>query len=64
MLLSVDTFVLHQKCTNTRSREYSKDFKTGKRDFICQYCEDYSCLTCDKNVCDRQDGAQCDYCDF
>ena len=46
-------FLLHQKCTNISNREYFKDFKTGKRGLICQYCSDYSCLTCDKHVYDK-----------
>lgn len=46
------------------SREHSKDFKTGKINFVCQYCADYSCLTSDKHIYDKRDGAQCDYCNF
>ena len=49
------SYLLHQKCTNISTREYSKDFKTGKKDFICQYCADYSCLTFDKHVYDKQE---------
>lgn len=55
---------LHQKCTNRSNREYSKGFKIAKRDFICQYCLNYSCLTCGKHVYDKQYGVQYDYCDF
>ena len=35
------SYLLHQKCTNISSRENSRDFEIGKRDFICQYCVDY-----------------------
>ena len=58
------SYLLHQKCTNVRIRKYSKDFKTGEKNLICQYCADYSSLTCDKHVYDRQNGVQCDHCNL
>ena len=54
------SYLSRQKLTNIKSREYSKDFKTGKRESISQYCADYSCLVCDKHVYDRQNGVRCD----
>ena len=44
-----------QKIDNRQNLSY----KNGKKDFICEYCTDYSCLKCDKNVCDKQPGILC-----
>ena len=43
---------LHIQCSTVDNRQYLS-YKNGKKDFICQYCTDYSCLKCDKNVYDR-----------
>ena len=44
-----------QKIDNRQNLSY----KNGKKDFICEYCTDYSCLKCDKHVCDKQPGILC-----
>ena len=42
---------LHIKCSTVDNRQYLS-YKNGKKDFICQYCTDYTCLKCDKHVYD------------
>ena len=39
-----------------------KYYNNGNKDFICPYCEDYTCLACKKHVYDWQEGVLCDYC--
>ena len=52
---------LHIQCSIVDNRQYLS-YKNGKKDFICQYCTDYSCLKCDKHVYDRQPGFLCNIC--
>ena len=56
---------LHIQCSTVDNRQYLS-YKNGKKDFICQYCTDYSCLKCDKNVYDRdrQPGILCNICNL
>ena len=54
---------LHIKCSTVDNREFLS-YKNGKKDFICQYCTDYSCLKCDKHVYDRQPGILCNICNL
>ena len=49
---------LHNKCSSVNKNQYLT-YKNGKKDFICQYCTDYSCLKYDKHVYDRQPGILC-----
>ena len=42
---------LHIKSSTTDNRQYLS-YKNGKKDFICEYCVDYSSLKCDKHVYD------------
>ena len=51
------------KCSTVDNRQYLS-YKNGKKDFICQYCTDYSCLKCDKHVYDRQPGILCNICNL
>ena len=44
---------LHIKCSTVDNRQYLS-YKNGKKDFICQYCTDYSCLKCEKHVYHRK----------
>ena len=51
------------KCSTVDNRQYLS-YKNGKKDFICQYCTDYSHLKCDKHVYDRQPGIICNICNL
>ena len=53
---------LHNKCSTADKKQYLS-YKNGKKDFICQYCTDYSCLKCDKHIYDRQPGILCNMCE-
>ena len=39
-------------------------YKNKKKDLICKYCPDYSCLKCDKHVYDQQPGIFCNICNL
>ena len=45
---------LHLKCTDLNKNSYQSF--SGDKDFICQYCSYYSCITCEKHVYYKQHG--------
>ena len=50
---------LHLKCTLITNNDYSL-YKSGEKDFVCQYCSDFRCISCNKHVYDKQEGIFCD----
>ena len=53
---------LHLKCTDLDKNTYQSF--SGDKHFICQYCSHYSCITCEKQVYDKQHGIFCDGCNL
>ena len=53
---------LHLKCIDLNKNAYQSF--SGDKDFICQYCSHYPCITCQKHVYDKQDGFFCDGCNL
>ena len=45
-----------------RKQQY-KSYNNENKNFICQYCEDYTSLACNKHVYDWQEGVLCDCCE-
>ena len=44
---------LHLKGTDLNKNTYQSF--SGDKDFICQYCSHYSCITCEQHAYDKQD---------
>ena len=44
-------------------QKHYKNYNNGNKDFICHYCEDCTCLACNKHVYDWQEGVLCDCCE-
>ena len=53
---------LHLKCTDLNKNTYHNF--SGDKDFICQYCSQYSGISCEKHVYDKKGGIFCDGCDL
>ena len=45
------------------SKQQYKNYNNENKDFACQYCEDCTCLSCNKHVYDWQEGVLCDCCE-
>ena len=56
------SYFLHLSCALISKQQY-KNYSNENKDFICQYCEDYTCLACNKHVYDWQEGVLCDCCE-
>ena len=44
-------------------QKHYKNYNNGNKDFICHYCEDCTCLACNKHVYDWQEGVLCGCCE-
>ena len=53
---------LHLKCTDLKKNTYQSF--SGDKDFICQYCSHYPCISYEKHVYDKLDGIFCDGCNL
>ena len=56
------SYFLHLTCALISKQQY-KNYNNGNKDFICQYCEDYTCLACNKHVYDWKEGVLSDCCE-
>ena len=45
------------------SKQQYKNYDNGSKDFICQYCKDYTYFACNKYSFDWQKGVLCDCCE-
>ena len=52
---------LHLKCTHIAKNDFTV-YKKGEKNFVCQYCMDFRCMSCNKHVYDKQQGIYCDGC--
>ena len=56
-------FVLHCRFSHVNRQQYV-NYAWGDLDFICQFCNLYTCLKCSKHVYDKHNSVQCDGCNL